>query len=97
MYDSLYNDHNFVFTSFSEIEGKEIEGTHKTIITFSKPENDSVELEIVGDCRLRGGAGDAVHVLNLFFALYEKIGLQLKPSRYGENRESTSRPPEWFG
>lgn len=97
IYESYYDDHNFVFTSLSEVEGKEVEGTHKTIVTFTKPEPDMIEIEIVGDCRLRGGAGDAVHVLNLFFALYEKIGLQLKPSRYGESQESTSRPPSWFG
>lgn len=96
-FDSIYDDHNFVFTSLSEVEGREIEGTHKVVINVKKPSQDQCELEVVGDCRLRGGAGDAVHVMNLFFSLYEKIGLQLKPSRYGQSPESTSRPREWFG
>lgn len=97
IYDSIYDDHNFVFITLSDMEGREIEGTQKTVITVRKPLPELCELEIVGDCRMRGGAGDAVHVMNLFFALYEKIGLQLKPSRYGNSPESTSRPANWFG
>ena len=97
IYDSIYDDHNFVYLSMSEVEGKEIEGTQKTVIHIEKNSPDDIQLEIIGDIRLRGGAGDVTHVLNLFFALYEKIGLQLKPSRYGDSKESTSRPPAWFG
>ena len=97
IYDSVYDDHNFVFISTSPVEGREIEGTHKTIIYFGKPSSETLEIEIVGDCRLRGGAGDAVHVMNLFFSLFEKTGLTFKPSRFGENEISTSRPANWFG
>ena len=97
LFKELYDDHNFVFTSMSEIEGREVEGTQKSVITIDKPDNDTLVLDIVGDCRLRGGAGDAIHVMNLFFALYEKIGLTLKPSRYGLDMESTSRASTWVG
>ena len=96
IYDSIYDDHNFTFTSIKEVEGKEVEGTQKTIISFSKPTSDTLEIEVVGDCRLRGGAGDAVHVLNLFFNLHEKIGLELKPSRFKIEKASTSKPLSWF-
>lgn len=95
LYESIYDDHNFVFFSLSEADGREMEGTHKTLVQISKPDPDECRLEIIGDCRLRGGAGDAVHIMNLFFALYEKIGLTFKPSSYGQNEESASRPAGW--
>ena len=96
IYENTYDDHNFIFIHPSEIEGREIEGTHKCIISYQKKNPETLQVEIVGDCRLRGGAGDAVHVMNLFFSLYEKTGLNLKPSRYGASQESTSRSVSWF-
>lgn len=97
LYNDTYDDHNFSFIYHNEVEGKEVEGTQKTIIHLSKPEPGSLTVEIVGDCRLRGGAGDAVHVMNLLFALYEKIGLDLKPSRFADQLPSTSKSSNWFG
>lgn len=82
IYDQIYDDHNFTFISRNEVNSKEVEGTQKTIINIDKPEADMLVIESVADARLRGGAGDAVHVLNLFFGLHEKTGLNLKPSRF---------------
>lgn len=95
-FDSVYDDHNFVFTSLSEVGSAEVEGTHKCVVSLSKPAADTLELETVGDSRMRGGAGDAVHVLNLFFALDEKVGLELKPAVYGKDGSDASHQTSWF-
>lgn len=82
IYEGIYDDHNFTFLSRSEITAVEVEGTQKTVIYLDKPENDVLEIKVVSDARMRGGAGDAVHVMNLFFGLHEKTGLRLKASRF---------------
>ena len=82
IYEQTYDDHNFTFLTSNDISGKDVEGTHKNLIQISKPDLDTLQIKTVADARLRGGAGDAVHVMNLFFGLHEKTGLSLKPSRY---------------
>lgn len=82
IYDETYDDHNFSFLSRSNIDVKEVEGTQKIIIFLDKPDNDNLIIKAVSDARLRGGAGDVVHVLNLFFGLHEKTGLYLKSSHF---------------
>ncbi|MDE6443316.1 MAG: hypothetical protein K2K64_02685 [Muribaculaceae bacterium] len=97
IYDSVYDDHNFTFISRERIDDAEVEGTQKCLISVSKPGAGLLEIEIVADGRLRGGAGDAVHALNLLFALHEKVGLSLKPSVYSKtsgNSENTRT--SWF-
>lgn len=79
LYDSVYDDHNFTFTSLSDTSVHEVEGTQKCVLSLSKPDPTSLRVSAVGDACLRGGAGDAVHVMNLLFALDEKVGLALKP------------------
>lgn len=96
IYEGIYDDHNFSFTSLAKVGNEEVEGTQKCIISFCKPGAGLIEVETLGDCRMRGGAGDAVHVLNLLFALQEKVGLCLKPSSYGEYDVNGSRNPSWF-
>ena len=96
IFDSIYDDHNFAFTSLSKVGGEEVEGTQKCVVSFCKPGAGLIEIEIVGDCHLRGGAGDALHAMNLLFALHEKVGLNLKPSRYGDYREATTKQTSWF-
>ena len=82
IYDDIYDDHNFTFTTLSDISTADVEGTQKVIINISKPDSDTLSLKIISDSRMRGGAGDAVHIMNLFFGLHEKTGLHLKSSRY---------------
>lgn len=82
IYDDIYDDHNFTFTTLSDISTADVEGTQKVIINISKPGSDTLSLKIISDSRMRGGAGDAVHIMNLFFGLHEKTGLHLKSSRY---------------
>lgn len=96
VFESVYDDHNFVFTNLSGTDSVEVEGTHKCVVSFGKPSAGLLELESVGDVHMRGGAGDAVHVLNLFFALDEKVGLRLKPSKFLRDENDTSLPASWF-
>ncbi|MCH5229720.1 MAG: hypothetical protein J1F12_06990 [Muribaculaceae bacterium] len=85
IYDQIYDDHNFSFYTGKELSTLEVEGTQKVLIRFSKPDQDTLRIDIVNDARMRGGAGDIVHVMNLFFGLHEKTGLDLKPSRFRIN------------
>lgn len=96
LFDSVYDDHNFTFTSMTEVEPEEVAGTQKCIVSITKPSHSTVRLVTVGDCRLRGGAGDALHLLNLFFALDEKVGLCLKPDVYGVKDNSRPKNASWF-
>lgn len=96
IFESVYDDHNFTFTSLSETERAEVEGTHKCIVAMNKPGAGLLEVSSSGDCHLRGGAGDAVHVMNLLFALDEKVGLHLKPSSYGDEELEEKKNLSWF-
>lgn len=49
---------------------------------MSKPERDTLRIHAVADPRMRGGAGEAVHIMNLLCQLHEKTGLALKASRF---------------
>ncbi|MDE6423684.1 MAG: hypothetical protein K2K95_09755 [Muribaculaceae bacterium] len=94
VYDSVYDDHNFTFISLSEVSRLEVEGTHKCILTIQKPGAGLLEVTAIADCHLRGAAGDAVHIMNLFFALDEKVGLHLKPSCF--DPDSKDKSVSWF-
>ncbi len=96
IYDSIFDDHNFTFTSFSNVGGEEVEVTQKSVVSFNKPGAGLLEIVCVADCRLRGGAGDAVHAMNLLFSLHEKVGLQLKSAAYGSCGETVSKVASWF-
>lgn len=82
IFEQAYEDHNFTFLSRNEIVPEEVEGTQKTIIHIDKIDSDTLEIDIVNDARMRGGAGDIVHVMNLFFGLHEKTGLHFKSSSF---------------
>lgn len=78
LYDGIYDDHNFTWIISGEPDEKEVEGTHKCIIGLSKPDADSLKVVAVADCRMRGGAGEAVHLMNLLCGLHERTGLRMK-------------------
>lgn len=82
IYERAYDDHNFTFLTSKELRPEEVEGTQKVLIHLSKPSADTLEIESIYDPRMRSGAGDIVHVMNLFFGLHEKTGLSLKSSCY---------------
>lgn len=95
IYDTVYDDHNFTFVTGNSVADAEVEGTQKCVVSYMKAGLPQLEIQAVGDGRLRGGAGDAVHVFNLLFALQEKVGLTLKPSSYDSNLSSQT-PAQWF-
>lgn len=82
IYDQIYDDHHFTFITNRDIDSKEVEGTQKIIIYLEKPNLETLKIKVVSDARMRGGAGDIVHILNLFFGLHELTGLHLKPSSF---------------
>lgn len=82
LYDGIYDDHHFTFLSPHRLEMREVEGTHKCLIYIDKPDAATVRLDVIADAVVRGGAGDAVHVLNLLFGLHERTGLALKASEF---------------
>ena len=81
IYESIYDDHNFSFLKPGEPLPEDAEGTQKVIIHPSQLQG-GIRIQAVADARLRGGAGDAVHAMNLLFALHEKTALSLKASSF---------------
>lgn len=77
IYNEIYDDHNFTFIVRSEPSPAEIAGTHKCLLYISKPSEDKLQISAICDSVLRGGAGDAIHAMNLLFGLFEKTGLSL--------------------
>lgn len=82
LYESLYDDHNFVYVTNRAVGTEEVEGTEKCLIRLTTPEKGELLIEVLADGRMRGGAGDAVLAMNLMFGLHERTGLNLKASTY---------------
>ncbi len=74
----VYDDHRFSFVTTSPVGVSEVAGTNKCVITVAKSDPEHSALGVAADCRLRGGAGEAVHIMNLMCGLHEKTGLNLK-------------------
>ena len=75
----IYDDHNFAFAVTSPVRLDDVKGTEKIIMSLSLSKEGLLSIHSVADGRLRGSAGEAVHVMNLMFGLHEKTGLYLKP------------------
>ena len=82
MYEEIFDDHNLTYVVGESVPDKEVEGTDKCIITLDKTSDGLLMVQAVADARLRGGAGDAIHVMNLLKGLYEKTGLALRASTF---------------
>lgn len=82
VFEDCYDDHNFTFMVSSAMPGYEVEGTQKTLVTLQKQTADRLTVTVVADSRMRGGAGDAVHIMNLLFGLHERTGLYLKAHKF---------------
>lgn len=78
LYEGIYDDHNFTFMIDKKVDAKDVSGTQKCLINLSKPEENTLVVEAVADPAMRGGAGDAIHAMNLLLGLYEKIGLSFR-------------------
>ena len=82
IFERCYDDHNFTFMVSNTMPGYEVEGTQKTLVTLQKISPDRLTVTVVADSRMRGGAGDAVHIMNLLFGLHERTGLYLKAHKF---------------
>lgn len=80
-YGEIYDDHNFSHVISEPVGVKEVEGTEKCLITLAET-SGGLLIKSVADVRMRGGAGEGVHLLNLLFGLQERVGLMLKVSEY---------------
>lgn len=79
LYEQYYADHNFVFMVDRPIVAADVENTNKCLIRIDKDDlNGWLTVHAVMDGLLKGGAGTAVHVMNLLFGLHERVGLALK-------------------
>lgn len=82
IYDSIYDDHNFTFVVTHPIGPEEVEATNKIVISLTKPDPDRLSITVAADPRMRGGAGEAMHLMNLLMGLHEKTGLDLKTTTW---------------
>lgn len=74
----IYDDHNFAFPLIRKFSDKETIGTNKCVFSLQKPDDSSLRIVARTDAAMRGGAGEAVHIMNLLFGLHEKTGITLK-------------------
>jgi N-acetyl-gamma-glutamyl-phosphate reductase len=81
MYEDFYDDHNFTFLIARQPEATDVVNTNKCLINLHKDGNKLTITSAI-DAALKGGAGTAVHTMNLLFGLHEKVGLTLKASTY---------------
>lgn len=77
-----YDDHHLAHLSYKPLSYNEVEGTDNCLIGISNLGAGMFRIEAIADARLRGGAGEAVHIMNLFAGLFEKTGLHLKASNF---------------
>ncbi len=76
------DDHHLAHLSIKPLSYKEAEGTDNCLINISNVGAGLFRIEALADARMRGGAGEAVHIMNLFAGLFEKTGLHLKASNF---------------
>lgn len=81
LYEQYYDDHNFVFLVDRPLVRADVENTNKCLLRLDKDEQSGeLTIHAVMDALLKGGAGTAVHAMNLLFGLHELAGLALKGS-----------------
>lgn len=80
IYEDIFEDHNFTVLSRRKHEMKEVLGTDKIVLSIAKSSSDTVDIEAIADEEMRGGAAEAVHIMNLLFGLHEKTGMNFLPS-----------------
>lgn len=81
LYEEAYSDHNFVWLIDRAPELKDVVNTNKCLIHLQRIDGRLV-ITAAMDNLLKGGAGTAVHAMNLLFGLHETTGLTLKTSTY---------------
>lgn len=82
LYETRYEDHNLTYIVNEPVSIKEVEGSDKCLISVDKTADGLLTIDAVADSYLRGGAGDAIHVMNLLCGLLERTGLSLKVNAF---------------
>lgn len=77
LYREFYDDHNFTFISDRRPSLGEVAGTNKCVLHIESTGSRLVITSVL-DNILKGGVGQAVHIMNLLFGLQECVGLRLK-------------------
>lgn len=77
LYEDTYADHNFTYL----IAGtggvdEDLRGSNKCLIQLSK-DGDTLTINASMDALTKGVTGNAVHLMNLLFGLYERTGLSI--------------------
>lgn len=80
-YEEFYDDHNFTFLVNRNPEPDEVDGTNKCLIRVDRRDGRATVTAVM-DALVKGGAGTAVHDMNLLFGLHERVALALKASKY---------------
>ena len=81
IYSEYFADHNFTFITSKIPDLKDVVNTNKCIIHLDKI-GGKLLITAVIDNLLKGGAGNAVHTMNLLFGLQETTGLTMKATGY---------------
>lgn len=81
LFEEAYSDHAFTFVIDRQPDLKDVVNTNKCLICIDKVDG-RLMITAALDNLLKGGAGNAVHLMNLLFGLSERTGLGLKSSAY---------------
>lgn len=81
LYEDYYDDHNFTFIVDKNPDLKDVVNTNKCLMRLQRIGSRLLVTSVI-DNMLKGGAGTAVHNMNLLFGLHERTGLWLKASAY---------------
>lgn len=81
LYEDFYSDHNMVWILDRQVEMADVVNTNKCLIHLQKQDGKLIVTAAL-DNILKGGAGSAMHAMNLLFGLHERTGLELKTSTY---------------
>lgn len=77
LYHDFYDDHRHVTVlpeNFLEVKACQVEGTNKSVIGL-KIEEGRLYVSVAFDTRMKLGAGNIIHIMNLLFGLDERTGL----------------------
>lgn len=74
LFEEFYDDHSFTFIVDDMPDITDARDTNKCFIYLDK-KGSKLVVTTVMDTSLKGGAGNAVHAMNLLFGLLEKVGL----------------------
>lgn len=81
MYHNFFDDHNFVRLVMRKPVPADVANTNKLLLHIENGADGRLRVTAAFDPVVKGGAGSAVHAMNLMFGLHETTGLMLKPSR----------------